>query len=423
MSVLESGELDFEDLICESCFVIPEYQRYYSWDEKHFTDLWEDLTDVISSKRSRSTHYMGTVICKHINNTESDREGIHKYELVDGQQRLATLIIFLKCIEEKTGDKKIQEELEVSYIKDSKDKRKVRLQDGELDDDKVLRYILQGKENIDTSAVSQRRLLEARDFFREKLSEKEDGQDFISEIFETIKSLKFMLYRIETDEKATLIFESINDRGKNLSNLDITKSFLIHRIYLNTEDQRQEKLVNQIKTGFAEIYTRIEKIKEEDLSGQIEGDQLQSLHAASYLPEDKENRKQIRKDSLQNLKSHIKTKSNSKEVRKYVEDFETFLNTYKELLNIERGKEWKHIVSGDASYFIPLAVRAKQETEDEKIFNEFLEVLEAATFRTHYREKRLDKGENTYFELSYDLRFGEKDLEQVKKEVKEKARI
>src|SRR5438132_394100 len=86
-------------------YVIPAYQRRYSWHEKQ---LWE-LLDDISLIEGSDTHLLGSIVCL----TGHHKAGINKLELVDGQQRLTTISILFQCILEK-----LKEEEELGAAQD-----------------------------------------------------------------------------------------------------------------------------------------------------------------------------------------------------------------------------------------------------------------------------------------------------------------
>jgi len=93
---MEKGVYRFRELVTQRvCFQVPRYQRYYSWDEKQWEDLWNDLYYLEPDK----VHYFGTVILKD-KGTQEKISGLwfEEFEIVDGQQRIATIFILLREI-------------------------------------------------------------------------------------------------------------------------------------------------------------------------------------------------------------------------------------------------------------------------------------------------------------------------------------
>ena len=77
--------LNLTELFKDKYYIIPDYQRGYSWTDKQIDDFWNDI---IQAQRSNQKHYFGTLYLKYNNETEY-------YEMIDGQQRLTTLFVLL----------------------------------------------------------------------------------------------------------------------------------------------------------------------------------------------------------------------------------------------------------------------------------------------------------------------------------------
>jgi len=307
---LSNTDYTFDELFEGNVFHIPRYQRFYSWERSEWADLWNDLSNMTKNDRE---HYMGTVICKEEPAPILTEEGTNQYRnyaIVDGQQRFTTLIIFIKAIvsvytaigseevlQEENGER-TEESVELSREKFLSDRKirlanresrfKLRLQD---DDNDTFEDIL--REDIDETATdtpSQDRLIQAYKFYREELIEQREElsqEQFIShldELLSAIRSLKFIVYTVDNSEQATLIFESINDRGIGLSNLDKTKSFLMHKVYLTQgENPHSGVSVNGVQKRFGRIYRWMQDILETDRVSDIGEDQIQRYHYISTI--------------------------------------------------------------------------------------------------------------------------------------------
>lgn len=89
------------DLLERRLFRVPNYQRPYSWETKQRRDLFSDIENLLSYPEDRH-HFMATIVCLDRKKTESIGADEYKtLEVVDGQQRLTTLIILLKAITKK----------------------------------------------------------------------------------------------------------------------------------------------------------------------------------------------------------------------------------------------------------------------------------------------------------------------------------
>ena len=96
---LAKTDYSLEALFRKNVFHIPHYQRFYSWEKSEWTDLWKDLSNIVDSDRDE--HFMGTVICEEESNpvrTRGEAPDYRSYGVVDGQQRLTTLVLLVHAI-------------------------------------------------------------------------------------------------------------------------------------------------------------------------------------------------------------------------------------------------------------------------------------------------------------------------------------
>ena len=90
-------------LFADRLFVVPEYQRLYSWEKQQLDELFSDLRD-LSKKAEDEDHYMGGIVLHTLSAYTIGSEKYRQCDVVDGQQRLTTLIILLKCIQLELAD-------------------------------------------------------------------------------------------------------------------------------------------------------------------------------------------------------------------------------------------------------------------------------------------------------------------------------
>ena len=249
-------------------FDIPVYQRGYAWERKNLEDLWEDLYYLDPSKK----HYFGTVLLKDSGKTaRTSLAALKRFDLIDGQQRLTTVLILLRemisqlkeiSTNELRGD---VDALEKSYLKDGGHYKLNPLGD---DGDFFHHVVIDGNDFLtgDTTTHSQRRLTEAKAFFRERLvGEKErqpsEYQNFLVQFKQKIDDLQLIQYEVKSDADAIRIFETVNDRGRPLSNLEKTKSFLMHTSYLGIEDDDAVAgRLKELNGHFSRIYRHFEDV-------------------------------------------------------------------------------------------------------------------------------------------------------------------
>ncbi|MEP0803295.1 DUF262 domain-containing protein [Funiculus sociatus] len=246
---MENGQKSISDLFeSRRIFNIPKYQRAYAWEAKQLRDFVSDLDNQTLGK----DYFFGTILLQ-----VRESEGHFKIiDIVDGQQRLTTLTIFMRLLLNKLDffedDVSILRETYVQY------RNEYKLRVLEYDQDFFRNCILEDNEDAEKliKTPSQRRLLEAKNFFIKEL-EKRPAEN-LREIREKIENAKVLTYAVLNNSEATLIFETTNDRGKPLTSLEKIKSFLMYKTY--TVAENPESYLKTIQERFGEIYRDYEQI-------------------------------------------------------------------------------------------------------------------------------------------------------------------
>ena len=253
-------------LIGNRIFDVPVFQRSYAWERKNLEDLWEDLYYMDPSKK----HYFGTVLLKDSGKTaQTAVDTLKRFDVIDGQQRLTTVLILLREVIsqlKRVSAQHLQEEvgaLEKRYLRDGEHYKINPLGD---DGHFFHHVIIDGNEFLskDTATHSQRRLADAKAFFRERLLDEEERQSskyqaFLVRFKRKIDDLQLIQYQVSSDADAIRIFETVNDRGRPLSNLEKTKSFLMHTSYLGIEDEGEVAgRLEELNGHFSRIYRHFE---------------------------------------------------------------------------------------------------------------------------------------------------------------------
>jgi hypothetical protein len=245
---MENGQKAISDLFeSRRIFNIPKYQRAYAWETKQLRDFISDLDNQALGK----DYFFGTILLQI-----GDSEGYFKIiNIVDGQQRLTTLTIFMRLLLDKLDsfgdDVSILRETYVQY------RNEYKLRVLEYDQPFFCKCILEDYDNTESliETPSQRRLLEAKNFFTKDLDKR--SVENLREIREKIEKAKVLTYAVLNNAEATLIFETTNDRGKPLTSLEKIKSFLMYKVYLAANDP--ESYLRTIQNRFGEIYRDYEE--------------------------------------------------------------------------------------------------------------------------------------------------------------------
>lgn len=276
---------------------IPDYQRGYAWGEKQLVDFWNDLDNLQHDRY----HYTGMLSIKKIANAKdiypSDAwllgAGYTAYHVVDGQQRLTTCVILINeiinCIRNNSGNKPDNEIQFCCFPLNEAVRNFISVtQFGSIPmvsylfgyeqdnpSDKYLRYNILGENAPGTieKTYYTNNLSKAKDFFKENLQGlyEREGKQGIESLYQKLtQKLKFNVYDIDDDYDVYMAFETMNTRGKSLSNLEILKNRLIYLSTLYTDKQcskdEKEKLRNKINDAWKEIYARLGEDYENVLS-------------------------------------------------------------------------------------------------------------------------------------------------------------
>ncbi|EXC01197.1 DUF262 domain-containing protein [Acinetobacter baumannii] len=205
-------------------FCIPDYQRGYAWDEKQIDELLKDI-DHLLLDTSAVRHYTGTLVLS-LNKDQSNQ-----YHIVDGQQRLTTLVIFFKCIS-LVADKVEKERITVKYLirgAIGNDQFVLKLN---TDTRKFFEKVVLADANLENCPItleSHERLLNARNLIVKWLDQQTSSGVSIEQILNILEDrLGFLVYSPVEDAETGIMFEVINNRGKQLSELEKVKNYLIY---------------------------------------------------------------------------------------------------------------------------------------------------------------------------------------------------
>jgi len=209
-------------------FVIPIWQRTYSWEWDQWQDLWEDLMDLYERLRKgeSANHFLGPIVLKTI---EEKVGKITRRVIIDGQQRLATLLLLCALIRDKArgnGDDKLAEEIDDhllfnEFAKKTEDKPKLCPTEA---DRKIFNKILSAEGSEELGEDNQ--LSAAYAFFEYKFEEEKDRFD-LEGLLDCIRALKMVTIRLEEDDNPNRIFETLNFRGKELAQADLVRNYFM----------------------------------------------------------------------------------------------------------------------------------------------------------------------------------------------------
>ena len=270
-------------------FRIPDFQRGYSWEERQLDDFWEDLQNLHPNK----IHYIGLLTVEPINNSDIQnvekwkddlwllKKGMTAYYVIDGQQRLTTLIILLheilRTFSEDEGINfgsksewterflyrsfnQIYKSFVFGYEKDNPSDEFFKTRILEQESSAADKY----PETLYTA-----NLMFAKEYFAKKL--KNLSRERKEEIFDkAVNKLKFNYYEIDDSLDIYVTFETMNNRGKDLSHLELLKNRLIYlSTLLHESDDTKSRLRKDINETWKTIYEYLGKNKENPLDDDV----------------------------------------------------------------------------------------------------------------------------------------------------------
>lgn len=231
---MQAKETKLQDIIeGTKQYVIPLFQRTYSWTPKEWEVLWKDLVELCEMENPR-THFIGSIVNMP---TVSVPEGVAKYLLIDGQQRLTTIFILLTLLRNKArenqnlrfGDE-VNNTLLVNQYKDGNDYFKLMpTQVDRLTFENLINGISNETENQITRAYT---------FFEKKMKQVELEPEKLKKIITSYFSVVSIV--LDTDDNPYLVFESLNAKGRPLTQADLIRNYFFMRIHVD----KQEKVYN-----------------------------------------------------------------------------------------------------------------------------------------------------------------------------------
>ncbi|MCQ2906572.1 DUF262 domain-containing HNH endonuclease family protein [Helicobacter pylori] len=246
--------LTLDGVIEKGVFEIPSYQRGYAWQKRQLRDFWNDLEHV--SKLGDKFHYMHSLTLRGLENELEDSA----FEIIDGQQRLATSLILLGLLAKITKHKdpkyySMNLEPILSYKYYGLNEAFGAIMEEEKD-----------LERFQTSFYAKN-LIDACAVFKEKISD--TPMETLEKMFNSlIKKMLFSVVELNDNRIDPFSsFETINNRGKDLSTLELFKNrlhFVAHKI---CDEEDLENLQQEINDTYTRIYHDLRRFKDDHLEG------------------------------------------------------------------------------------------------------------------------------------------------------------
>ncbi|MDU9759224.1 DUF262 domain-containing protein [Helicobacter pylori] len=247
--------LNLDGVIEKGVFEIPSYQRGYAWQERQqLKDFWNDLEHV--SKLGNKFHYMHSLTLRGLENELEDSA----FEIIDGQQRLATSLILLGLLAKITKHKdpkyssmNLEPVLSYKYYGLNEAFRAIMEEEKDLEAFKTSFYA--------------KNLIKAYEFFQNKI--RDTPMETLNGMLDALtKKMLFSVVELNDNRIDPFSsFETINNRGKDLSTLELFKNrlhFVAHKI---CDEEDLENLQNEINDTYTRIYHDLRSFEDDHLEG------------------------------------------------------------------------------------------------------------------------------------------------------------
>jgi uncharacterized protein with ParB-like and HNH nuclease domain len=425
-------------------FRIPDFQRGYSWEERQLDDFWEDIQNLSSDK----IHYIGLLTVEPIKNCDIQnvekwkddlwllKKGMSAYYVIDGQQRLTTLIILLHEILRTFDDNEginygaksewidrflyrsynqIYKSFVFGYEKDNPSDEFFKTKILEQDSSAADKY----PETLYTA-----NLMFAKCYFAEKLKmlNKEEKEDIFDK---AVNRLKFNYYEIDDSLDVYVTFETMNNRGKDLSHLELLKNRLIYlTTLLHEDDGTKGRLRRDINETWKTIYEYLGKNKKNPLDDDIflfnhwimyyTYDRSQSDVYADFLLKKKFTSKNVvsGRISIKDIKDYID--SLAKCVKQWFFIYNIQYSSYSDRIK-EHIQKLERVGMGAFPPMI-MAVFTKESQED-YIWN-FLDACERFNFLVFAISHRSSNTQNSnLYRMAREYYIGNTDIETITAEI------
>ncbi len=228
-------------------FIVPLFQRSYCWEKKQWETFYDDITDLVE-KNQNSSHFIGSIVTADEGNNPA---GVSRFTIIDGQQRITTILIILLAIRDTTKDNNLADEIEktflLNYYKSGEDQHK--LLTSEFDKETYLALI--NKKDVSDKSL----LAKAYLFFKNKISKFENLGKLKDVLINNLTTVSIVLGK---DDNPYLVYETLNYKGKPLTYTDLIRNYILMCIDVDKQ-----------KYYYKEYWKKMEELLEDNLSEYI----------------------------------------------------------------------------------------------------------------------------------------------------------
>jgi hypothetical protein len=417
-------------VFADRIFYVPDYQRGYAWGAQQCQDLLDDLELL---RTGNGEHYTGTVVVRpladdgHSPFLDNKMQQYKSFDIIDGQQRLTTIVILLKVLKNEMEGIPVTQHIAQSiqetflFVNDLSQQPFSKLKLG-VDSRAYFNEHILGLPSGSVGPLirSHQRLLDAKNKFTKYVQDKKQSeqdnypqwlQDFYSKI---INQLMVILYEVSDELNAGVIFETMNDRGKELTEMEKVKNHLLYLAAKLELPEKNQVLALRVNETWKFIY---EKLMFSGLADRREEDQLMRAHWLMAYDSNTKNWDRARSIKKRfHLKNYVdKHEVMLNELLNYLDTLKKCVVAYCEIYaphipsafgHIQDGKNREAIIlwskklarQGVRAAYLPILFALHLHDKDGKDYLEVIQLLEKFTFRVYLlRGSRSNTGASSFY--------------------------
>lgn len=339
---------------------IPAYQRAFSWENKQCAQFLDDLKE-----QKGKRYYLGQLLF--------EKEGETLF-IIDGQQRLTTTVLFLSALSKVlVGNGVDVSEIQNIYLTDVLKT---------IDDDQVIFKKITQKHLIsaidDTETISQKRLIEAFQFFESEL--KQLDLETLDLIRATLENAVISTFYITNKIEATQVFEYQNNRGKKLSRFEVIKAYLMHQIYIQSKNNKQAiNDIAEIQSSISKSYRYIEAVEGYFTENELLGNYCNLFYNIS--------------GNIESIKEYLlKTDNKTGWIKLFFENFVELTHSAKSVVSNKNQSEISNLffVGNEANWKLVLLTLFYKGENTGTTYKRILKLLEVLCFKLKLGDYRTD---------------------------------
>ena len=409
---IQPSVLTLAELLHNRLFRIPDYQRSYSWSSREREDLFKDISG-IAKEGGDADHFMATIVCLRRGSKDLGTTRFTQLDIVDGQQRLTTLIILLNAIcrdldREKEGQRRLAEELEELLVKPEGDNL-LLLQTNHDASHYFANYMREGTapQPVRAKTLADKELLSAIQDCRKFIEIwREEGN--LLKLAALIKNhLSFILHEISDEKTVYTVFEVLNSRGMEVAYLDRLKSILMGEAF-KIEEAKRGELIQDLHRIWRDIYATI---------GLRQGLNMEALRfAATLYSKTPRNRPFSERDAVDSLRSRA---TSARQIRRIAHWLLRVTEACDKVMSNPRQNAVTRIAQ---ARLLAVAIYVKRGLgdNDRKMLLDCWERVSFLIYGLHAKDARTQVGE--YCNLSWDILYRDLSSDEIRERIHQLSR-